>query len=770
MASPQAGTYRVVNVASPTLCLNVNKSNIKRGANLTIAKRANANAQYWQLSYRKDGTAQLLSRLSGMSMDVSGGTVTSGKNVCMWTDTDARNQKWTIQSDGQTVALDGITYPTYTIRAAANTSLLLDAAGQSPVDGANVAVYTANGGDNQRWAFVPAPIFHSGGIYEIRSMLKTTMAMDVRGGSKVRGANVELQLADGGNDQKFLVTEETADHWSIQNVNSGFFVDVAGNRAANGANVEQWTDNDARNQRWRITLYDTTTIDGQTCQVVSFGSYVTSGGNVYLIDASGAVANANTNVLIWTDNGGTNQKWALVPTDPLDGDMPVPAQVRWAEAVGSDVTSLVHDEAETLYPTFVVSDAWPPDSGNHCEWRYRRQLMASSTSTWGAWGAWASWEAVGVTAEGQRRWVTQGLPATVPAKSKAMQYEIQMRSAGPDADGNLTHGFATDVTLGVLPEPDVTFTVVGFGPEGLRLTYTADYDEGTVNVKFSYITDDDVTCLNHEYYVSGLDKSGSVLIPLQELNGWISDGSVINIKYREGTDQMPLFDSEKNVTLTVSYNTGSGLTATPRLSIGSGRTITAEIPSANVTNAWLRTGGKLMPMIVSENIATIAYPFGLYAQGEDLDYEVFIAIQSGDRWGVAHISMEDMNAFMTSTTACHAWNWAKGSFVLELRQGEPLETSYSMENDTTAYKLNRREWDAYRFGDTKSGRYTAEGAFGPDLNVEATRAALDALVDARHVTYRSPHGEVAQVAVLSAKLSRQRGVWTCTVEMARETV
>lgn len=48
------------------------------------------------------------------------------------------------------------------------------------------------------------------GLYEIRSMLLTSMTIDVAGGKAVNGANVQIYASNDTNAQKFLITEETA--------------------------------------------------------------------------------------------------------------------------------------------------------------------------------------------------------------------------------------------------------------------------------------------------------------------------------------------------------------------------------------------------------------------------------------------------------------------------------------------------------------------------------------------------------------------------------
>jgi hypothetical protein len=87
--------------------------------------------------------------------------------------------------------------------------------------------------------------------------------------------------------------------YKIINRNSGKLLDVDNGSTADGANVLQWSDNGGSNQRWVIT----NTSNGYTIKCVKSGK---------LLDVdNGSTANG-ANVLQWFDNGGSNQRWNIV--------------------------------------------------------------------------------------------------------------------------------------------------------------------------------------------------------------------------------------------------------------------------------------------------------------------------------------------------------------------------------------------------------------------------------------------------------------------------
>lgn len=767
MAKPAAGDYRIISAKgseSSPFAFDVTGGSLKDGANVEIWTPNLTLAQFFTISYRSDGTARILSRIAGKSVDVAKNNLKSGTNVLMWTATDKRNQLWDIETDGKTATFEGTSYPTYTIKCAAAKSLVVDINGGTMKNGTNVIVFTANGGDNQRWILVPVPAFTSGGIYELRSMLKTSMCADVAGASDTRGANVLLYEHQDGDNQKFAITEEESGKWSIQSMHSSMFVDVNGARAQAGTNVQQWDDNDGRAQRWKIINYGTTTIDGTTCAVVSFGSYVTNDGQTYFMDVYNAMTSNKANIDIQAASANAKQRWALYPTLPSGDGIPVVAQLGWSEEAGGEASATTLPEAEELYPTWVTTMSWSTDGPNHYEWRMRTQLMDGMSGTWGDWSEWTAWEVAAVAQEGTRAWMPDGLPAEVPEGSRAMRYALQVRAIGVLEDGTTVMGPTASETLTAVRKATVTLGTMGFGPEGLRIAYESDYEYGTNVVSVDSVKVGGKEMLASAVRFPALDASGSMLVPMASLKGWIDDGSTATVRFRNGTDLLPL-STATNHTGTVSYDTGSGLDATPTITVGEGRTLQLTVPSADATAAWMLYEGQLTEMLLSGGVAYLTPPFGA-----TIEYEFFVSVASsdGDRWGVAHVTSAQSKALMGDFKPCHAWNWDGGHFLLEVREGEPLETDYGVKRNHDTFQLNSREWESVHYQRTKSGSFSAAGAIVAG-RTESARADLEALCDQGYVTYRSPSGLVAEVAVTEFSITEHAHYTEVTVSMTRVT-
>lgn len=144
------------------------------------------------------------------------------------------------------------------------------------------------------------------GAYVISSALNGSYCLDVVGGSVSNGANVQLYTKNGTRAQKWLVADAGSGYVTITNVKSGLALDVAGGKTANGTNVRQYQVNAASSnnaQRWLITY-------------TGGGAYaITSAlSNSAAVDVTGAKAAKGTNVQIYHANGTKAQRWVLEPT------------------------------------------------------------------------------------------------------------------------------------------------------------------------------------------------------------------------------------------------------------------------------------------------------------------------------------------------------------------------------------------------------------------------------------------------------------------------
>ena len=135
------------------------------------------------------------------------------------------------------------------------------------------------------------------GTYTVSTALKDGMVLDVAGGSKSDRANVQLGGSNGGANQKWRVSHDSKGYVTLANVNSGKVLDVAGGSARNGANALQYSSNGGRNQKWVAVR------SGSSYRLVSALS------QSLVLDVAGWSTKYGANVDVWASNGGANQQW-----------------------------------------------------------------------------------------------------------------------------------------------------------------------------------------------------------------------------------------------------------------------------------------------------------------------------------------------------------------------------------------------------------------------------------------------------------------------------
>jgi fibronectin type 3 domain-containing protein len=133
-----------------------------------------------------------------------------------------------------------------------NSGKVMEVAGASTNNGANIQQNAYTNGLNQQWDIVP---FSSAGgdvSFFAITAAHSGKAADVNNFSYADGGNVQQwDNLQGANQQWF--SEYVSNGWfCIRSRWSGKYLDVSGASTANGANIFQWTGNGGLNQQWRL--------------------------------------------------------------------------------------------------------------------------------------------------------------------------------------------------------------------------------------------------------------------------------------------------------------------------------------------------------------------------------------------------------------------------------------------------------------------------------------------------------------------------------------
>lgn len=295
-----AGNYYISASYNLRMCVDVYGGGNKDGANIDIYTSNCNTSQKWKISYDTKGYATI-TNYAGKVLDVYGGEAKSGANVIQYKNTGDINQKWIITKD-----LKG-----YKIKSALSKSghpdLCLDVFGSSSSDGANIEIFTNNNGKNQRFVFTPIDSQKitgekviEDGEYSIRVKNYQNKCIDVCAGSGDDGANVDLWTFNGGQNQIFhFKYDENTKCYTIFCVGSAKVLNVHMANPIPGSNVNQYINKNLDEEKWAITKKE----DG--------GFLILNRYSGLSLDVDCGIMKDGSNVSTYTPNGGFNQNFVL---------------------------------------------------------------------------------------------------------------------------------------------------------------------------------------------------------------------------------------------------------------------------------------------------------------------------------------------------------------------------------------------------------------------------------------------------------------------------
>ncbi|USB34384.1 cellulase family glycosylhydrolase [Paenibacillus sp. YPG26] len=190
-------------------------------------------------------------------------------------------------------------------------------------------VYAANGNNEPGQSGIV-----SGGIYKVTAQ-HSGKSLEVAGGSSADGANVQQWTDNGRPEQQWKAVDVGGGYYKLISQSSGKALDVEGAFTHDGANVHQWTDNGQANQKWKI-------VD------VSGGYYkLISGSSGKALDVAGGSTADGANVQQWTDNGNAQQKWKFTKVTTQQDITPPTAPTNLASTSKTATTATLTWAAST---------------------------------------------------------------------------------------------------------------------------------------------------------------------------------------------------------------------------------------------------------------------------------------------------------------------------------------------------------------------------------------------------------------------------------------
>lgn len=297
------GVYTIASAKNSNFVLDVSGGSVSRGANIQLYSYNDTPAQQFRVSHDAQGYVTFTSVKSGKVLDISSGTVKNSANIQQWDSNGTEAQKWIVKRTGNA----------YTIVSGKNTNYVLDLSSGKVNKGQNIQLYADNGTAAQQWYIEPYVSKEqrindiayqnknvlSDGTYVIRSCKNSNYVLDVSGGSVLNYGNIQLYLANNTPAQAFKVTHDSQGFVTFTNVKSGRALDVSMGKARSGQNVWQFGSNDSRAQKWIVQPNGS----GYTISSALDPSYV--------LDLSGGTVRSGGNIQIYDSNNTVAQQWSF---------------------------------------------------------------------------------------------------------------------------------------------------------------------------------------------------------------------------------------------------------------------------------------------------------------------------------------------------------------------------------------------------------------------------------------------------------------------------
>lgn len=295
------GVYTIATSKNSNYVLDVSGGSLSRGANIQLYSYNDTPAQTFRVFHDAKGYVIFTSVKSGKVLDISGGTVKNSANIQQWDSNGTEAQKWIVKKMGNK----------YTIASGKKNGYVLDLSSGKVNNGQNIQLYEDNNSAAQQWYIEPYVSKEqrinnlanqnrnviADGTYIIRSNKNSNYVLDVDGGSLSDYGNIQLYLGNNTPAQAFKVTHDSQGFVTFTNVKSGKVLDVSKGKACSGQNVWQYKANDSKAQKWIVRKNSS----GYTISSALDTSFV--------LDLSGGTVRSGGNIQIYNSNNTPAQQW-----------------------------------------------------------------------------------------------------------------------------------------------------------------------------------------------------------------------------------------------------------------------------------------------------------------------------------------------------------------------------------------------------------------------------------------------------------------------------
>lgn len=745
----QDGIYEIISALDVNKAVDVYGQTDKSATNIWLYTRNHTAAQKWAVISR--GSYYILvCVLTGRRMDAAGNNMKDGTNVWQYDVNHTHAQHWDIVADGKTLTVDGKSYPTYVIKSD-NTNFAVDVTGGSSKSQTNIQLYTANGTDAQRFAFVPVAHFDDEGTYKIVPANNTSNCLDVSGNSMASGANVQVYPNNDTSAQRWLLSKNADDSTTtLINTHSQKAIDDTAGGTKSGTNAQIYTINGTAAQKFLIEPNGAATYDSQTVQTYRL---TLQAGSQLCLDVAGGGRAQGTNVWFYEQNDTQAQQWALIPATAPTGSLPTPSALRSTDSnIGNGMTAA----------NFAFSCNW-------LNYQMRVRFNTKSAAGWSGWSNWKNafdgiggnagwgpaWQATLTYSKNSDDAKTVSIP--IPDEYRvngseitALRMQAELRSFGKETFSQngkkydyaaCSNAAACDVTY--YWKPTVKVASAKLCGTGLIIGYTSDLNDGGCDVTVGY-GGHTVTAIGR------YGGSGEVEIPCDQLieipTGTVTCTAKIEhfISSDTTTGQVAVTDSANRKTISMTQEEtyyGTHLI-----------TLTGVTKDDNTHIYLVSEGTPVTAHIKTQDSTTV------YEAVSPLKTKIHALVwvkKANGTWDDQTIVLKPI------TDHAYCWTFTGGGCVLDFgtdRVGATQEDSVTRKAED--YEIVSRDFHSYRLHRTRERTLTVTGAFVDGVPKHGTIEWLNNLLAAGHATFRNGRGEILPVVVTGISKPINHNGWT----------
>ena len=246
--------YYTIQAVHSKIVLDVESAGKTNGTNVRQYESNGTDAQKWQILDLGNGQVSFVSKCNGLYLDIASGEAKNGANVQVYEGNGTNAQKFILERN-EYKSKKTIENGTYIIKSRLNTNKVLDIAGGSVSNGANVQVWENDNVVQQRYKIT----YYDEGYYKIEA-LHTGKVLEVAGGGMTRGTNVQQYEWNGTDSQKWIIEKNADGSYSFRSILNGYYLDVSGGTANNGTNIQVYEGNGTNSQKYALDVAGKQTI------------------------------------------------------------------------------------------------------------------------------------------------------------------------------------------------------------------------------------------------------------------------------------------------------------------------------------------------------------------------------------------------------------------------------------------------------------------------------------------------------------------------------